>query len=195
MKPNEWLELVTAHASDPYKVSDENLALLRSNYVVWKAAIEMLRMENKNRLIMETQRILNGEILPTEDFEMLKQGAHKPDTMTSEQWEELRIFRLQYVDWNSKLISSTTTMNFYKKFDQEFKESTGDIPVEVQEVYWKQRATNLESAITKHRSAYVLANKQPNGIDFLLWQEADLGEFHASRHAQLVESGRLSFKG
>lgn len=194
MKPNEWLELVAAHASDPDMISDENQALLRSNYVVWKAALGMLRSENKNTLIKETQRILNGEILPPEDYEMLKQGSQKPDTMTSEQWEELRVVRIQYIDWNSKLISAGTTLSFYQKFDEEFKASTGNIPVEVQEVYWKQRAANLEAAISKHRSAYVLANKQPNGIDFLLWQEADLGEFHASRHAQMDKRGYISFK-
>lgn len=194
MKPNEWLELVTAHASDPDKINDENMALLRSNYVVWKAALEMLRSENKNSLIKETQRILNGAILPPEDYEMLKQGVHKPDTLTSEQWEELRVVRVQYIDWNSKLISAGTALSFYKKFDTEFKDTNGVDCPEVAEVYWKQRAANLEGAIQKHRQAYVLANKQPNGIDFLLWQEINEDEFHASRHAAIQNGGRLSFK-
>lgn len=194
MKPNEWLELVTTHVSNPEAINDEQLASLRSNYVVWKAALEMLRSESKTQLIKATQQILNGAMLPEEDYEMLKQGAHKPDSMTDEQWDRLRIVRVQHVEWVSKIVTANTIMNFYKKFDTEFKTSTGDLPSEVQEVYWKQKHDNLLQAISNHRTAYVLANKQANGFDFLLWQEAGLGEFHASRHRQMTEKGYISFR-
>lgn len=193
MKPNEWLELVTKHASAPDTVTDEELASLRSNYTVWKAALHMLRMETKNTLIHNTQKILKNQVLPNDDFLMIREGREKPDSVTDEQWTALMANRTILADWIHKIQTASSTLSFYEKFDQEFQETHGDVAPEVAEVYWKTRANNLEHAISEHRRGYVLANKQPNGLDFQLWQEIGQGEFHASRHIQMQKNGHISF--
>lgn len=194
MNPNKWLELVTKHVSDPEAMPDDELAILRSNYVVWKAALTLLRTEAGAELITGTQHILKGQILPDEEFQMLKEGQVKPPSLTEEQWEANLAHKRFNHEWVIKINAARTLVDFYSKFDKEFEVINGAPAPEVTEVYWKTRAENLQYAIQKHRDAHVMANKQPNGYDFLLWMEIGEGEFYASQHLGMQKNGHIQFR-
>jgi hypothetical protein len=194
MQPNQWLELVDKHLTAPESVDETELASLRTNYIVWKAALTYFRNEIRNVLILETQKILKGRLLPEEDFAMVKTGLNKPESMTDDEWSQILALRDRTGPRISAICTAESLMDFYKKFDAEFQASTGDLPFEVREALWETRAKRLETAIANHRHAYVMANKQANGLDFLLWHEIGEPEFHPSRHAQMQKNGHITFK-
>lgn len=194
MKANEWLALVTKHVDNPDEISDEDLATLRSNYVVWKSALELIRDNARNALVDGTRKALHHRSLPEAEFLELRNGQ-KPASLTEEEWAEIFSHRAAHAEFLNKIMAAQSAMKFYSAFDKEFQnQNNGDQPPEVVEIYWKKRAENLYGAISNHRLAHVMANKQPNGFDFLLWQEINEGEFHASQHIEMQKTGRLSFR-
>ena len=193
MNPNKWLELVKKHAYTPEEVDDSELATLRTNYTVWLAAIQALTSGTTNAIIAAQTKALNNRTIPKQDWMMLASGI-KPESVTESEWLEIFQARAEYNETRSKLAAAKRLVLFYQAFDEQFTSENGAQPAEVREVLAETRVRVLETAIRKHRNAHVMANKQPNGYDFLLWQEIGEDEFYASSHAELAKNGYISFK-
>lgn len=194
MTPDEWIELAKKHVMTPEEVTEDELAALRTNYEIWDAAEEMVAKENRVRFA-ERCRIVKGSIrLDRGDWDELTQNGVVPDCMSEEQAQEVHQAFQDYSDVHTKVQLSRTKRGFLHKFDTIFETENGQPPIEVQEILWKTKAERLYKAIEDHRRAHVLANKQPNGLDFQLWSEADLEEFHASVHSEMAAKGYITFK-
>lgn len=157
MQPNQWLELVDKHLTAPESVDETELASLRTNYIVWKAALTYFRNEIRNVLILETQKILKGRLLPEEDFAMVKTGLNKPESMTDDEWSQILALRDRTGPRISAICTAESLMDFYKKFDAEFQASTGDLPFEVREALWETRAKRLRDGQQAGQRARFLA--------------------------------------
>jgi hypothetical protein len=126
---------------------------------------------------------------------LINDGAFPPDLeIDDEKKQQFMEGREVFLNSMFACGNARSHIKFLREFDKHTKEQTGEDAPEVQEIIWKTKADRLQAAIEKHRHSHVLANKQPNGLDFALWQEADLGDFHASSHAGLQQNGHMSFK-
>lgn len=190
MAPEQWLELVKRYALTPEEVSVEEVATLRSNYVVWNAALEVFRSDLKHLLSRRAVQIFHAKRFTTEEWHEIRKG-NLIDGVTQEQVDAYKAARDEYQQLFNLWSDMHTRMKFFQKFDEEFQTVNGQLPHEVQESIWKARVERLEGAIFEHRRAHVVANKAPNGLDFALWAEVDLGEFHPSRHLGMTLNGHI----
>lgn len=195
MQPEEWLDLAGKHIYHPDEMTQEELAQLRSNYTVWNGAIEYHHNRAKADLAILRGKIFGrGVRLDPVVWENILKGIF-PEGLISKEKEEQ--FKQSQIEHGEKLTMITTAKHhrkFLQMFDIETKDVTGQEAPEVQEILWKTKAERLWKAIEAHRRAHVLANKQPNGLDFALWQEAELDEFHPSVHAGLQKNGFIAFQ-
>ena len=195
MQPDEWLALAKKHIETPEEISDEELAQLRSNYDIWNGALGFIAQEVKTHYGTLCKIVFGGRRFTPEEWNTINDGNFPPELNVDE--EKKQSFMNGREDFLNGMFScgkARSHMRFLKEFDKYSEEATGAPAPEIQEILWKTKADRLQKAIEDHRHAHVLANKQPNGLDFALWQEADLGDFNASSHAGLQQNGYIGFK-
>lgn len=184
MTPDQWLELVRKDALEPDATSQEEYNTLRMNYVIWEQALNhLVEVLLKERRI-ELDEVLGFRTFPKEIWESLFTPNMDP-SITPEEQKNVTAILSVYQQRTNLVRARKAKVLFYKKFDEQFTEVNGRLPAEVEDSIWRQKAMQLIEAIEKHRHGYVLANKQPNGLDHQLWNFANLPEFHASRHFKL----------
>ena len=190
MKPTEWLELIRKDLLSPEDTTEEELATLRSNYVIWREGANFVKdqeFENHRQIL---KKALGYRTFPDEEYHALVRGE-KTDSVSDEAFVVLQEeFARHYVSIGA-IHERIHQIKFFQKFDEQIKTETGEAPHEVQEAVWKLKAEALTKAIEEHRRAHVLANKEPNGLDFQLWATIDLEEFHPSRHRQISTLGYI----
>lgn len=190
MKPTEWLELIRKDLFNPEHTTEEELATLRSNYVIWKEGANFFKDQEVGNHRQIIKKAIGYRTFPDEEYHALVRGE-KIDAVSDDQFEALKKeFERHYVVLGT-ILNRIHQIKFFEKFDQQIKNDTGNLPHEVQEALWRDRAMKLVAAIEEHRRAHVLANKEPNGLDFNLWAIVDLDEFHASKHHQMETLGYI----
>ena len=190
MKPTEWLDLIRKDLLDPENTTEEELATLRSNYVIWREGANFIKEQEQGNHRQILKKALGYRTLPDEDYHAVLRGE-KSDLISEEVWTAIQEEAARYYVVYGQIQERIAQIKFFQKFDQQIKEDTGKLPHEVQEALWRDRAMKLVEAIEEHRRAHVLANKEPNGLDFNLWAIVDLEEFHASKHHKMETLGYI----
>lgn len=194
MTPDKWLELAAKHITNPDELTDDELNQLRTNYTIWGQAAEVFNQNNKANQARRITTILRGAACSDDVWEMVKSGNVVEGVADENQVREIREAHLEFLAVVDKIRAARVHRQFLKSFDENFQAENGNLSPEVQDMIWKTKAERLYKAIEDHRRAHVLANKQPNGLDFALWQEANLDEFHPSVHAGLQQNGFIAFR-
>lgn len=192
MQPNEWLALVGKHIQAPQDLSQEELAKLRTNYTVWKLALDHFSANAYHDFTMRIKVLFPGQH-PTEVWSDIRLGLCPEDTPEDVKIKYQDVFG-EYRTFREAFMKANATRQFLAAFDQNVIDNTNAPPHEVQEVLWRQKAELLAQAIQEHRRGHVVANKQPNGMDFHLWSVVDLDEFFPSVHAELQQRGHITFR-
>lgn len=189
MKPDDWLHLANKHIEDPGQISNEDLLSLRSNHQVWKMAIDYCSINAKNELRGAISVLMKGVRVTDEQWNVIRLGNHPVDlpfTISPENLQKISEVGQIYNAYMAKVYTARATQQFYQKYDDLYEKTNHQLPSDVQDMIWKQRAFGLLEAIESHRRAHVLANKQPNGLDFALWKEIDAAEYYASTRLDIT---------
>ena len=192
MKPQEWLDLTNKFIYSTTKVTEVELAQLRTNYTVWRQAVEYWLSQSKFEFTNELVSLL-GVRVPPDSWAKIT-GGDLSEIDDSDLLQKLQDVLSSSKERYRQIRAAQATIKFLKSFDDHYQKRNGTQPVELQEVLWKSKADRLIEAIQAHRRAYVVSNKQPNGLDFALWSTIDLPDFNPSVHQAIARNGHLNFK-
>lgn len=178
MKPEEWIELAQKFIHE--QATEEEVNQLRTNFTIWRNAHDLIVEEETSKLRNRIKAKLKYRVLTGEEWENLNKGIFNED-WSEEVTEQIIQEREEFGNFLMLQAHAKMKIRFFQQYTKAYELEHQEGPIEVQEMIWKNKAEMLEKAIRQHRSAYVLANKQPNGIDFALWASVGEDEFHASR--------------